>query len=152
MKRIIRLLCLSRADRSLFIKSWGLLGLIRLGLCLFPFQTLRAWLVPRARRRCILSVDEQPSYLSRVTWAVRVASRYLPGAPTCLVQALATQALLARRGLPARLLIGLTQGADGHFEGHAWVESDGRIVMGKGGHERYVPLTSLGDRLYEHSQ
>jgi len=151
MKRIIRFLRLPELDRSLLIKSWVWLAAIRVGLYLFPFETLRTWIVSRTPTASTESLDEPSAYVNRVTWAVHAASRYLPGAQTCLVQALATQRLLVRRGVSTRLLIGLTRASAGVFEGHAWVESDGQIVMGKAGHERFVPLKALGERIEERS-
>jgi hypothetical protein len=79
-------------------------------------------------------------------WAVTAASRYVPGA-TCLAQALAAQVLLGRTGYPARLRIGVAKGEERKFEAHAWVESQGRVVIGGPGLGRFTPLTTLaGDR------
>ena len=62
-------------------------------------------------------------------WAVRTASRCVPAA-TCLAQALAAFVLMARRGHPVRVCIGVARGDGGRLEAHAWVESGGRIVFG----------------------
>src|SRR5438309_451978 len=66
----------------------------------------------------------------RVVWAVVVASRYVPMS-TCLTQALAAQVLLARRGYSAHLHIGVAkEGAEAKLKAHAWVESDGKVLIG----------------------
>jgi hypothetical protein len=39
--------------------------------------------------------------------------------------------LLARIGQPAALRIGVARSEEGRFQAHAWVESQGRIVVGK---------------------
>jgi len=72
------------------------------------------------------------------------AQRVVPGA-TCLPQALAAEALLKRGGLPADLRIGVMKGASGKLLAHAWVESDGRIVVGDlpGGVDVYTRLPTL---------
>jgi hypothetical protein len=79
----------------------------------------------------------------RIAWAVRVARRYVPAA-TCLSQALAVRTLFRRQGYPAQLRIGVTKGERGQLEAHAWVESEGKIVIG-GSQDlaRYTPLPSL---------
>ena len=77
--------------------------------------------------------------LQDVTWAVRVVSRAVPGA-TCLTQALAAQLLLARRGCPSRLKIGVARTPDARLRAHAWLESDGLVVLGGSGVEEYTPL------------
>ena len=79
----------------------------------------------------------------RVVWAVVVASRYVPMS-TCLTQALAAQVLLARRGFPAHLHIGVAKkGAEARFEAHAWVESQGKVVIGGSEPGRYTQLLAL---------
>ena len=47
--------------------------------------------------------------------------------------------------LPACLRIGVVKGAGGQFQAHAWVESDGVVVIGgsEPEPERYTPLPAL---------
>jgi len=71
-----------------------------------------------------------PVFVDKVVWAVRVASRYMPGRVKCLAQALTAQVLLERRGYQTQLRIGVAKGEGGQLEAHAWVESQGRIVIG----------------------
>jgi hypothetical protein len=77
----------------------------------------------------------------RIAWAVVVVSSYVPAA-SCLTQALAAQALLARRGCPAQLQIGVARGAHGQLEAHAWVEVAGQAILGGSIRDRYIPLSS----------
>jgi hypothetical protein len=51
--------------------------------------------------------------------------------------------LLARRGHPALLRIGVLKGEEGRLEAHAWLESKGRIVIGGSELERFTPLVAL---------
>jgi hypothetical protein len=67
----------------------------------------------------------------------------MPGAKTCLNQALAAQMLLAQRGYPALLHIGVAKGKEGQFQAHAWVESEGKVVIGGSGPECFTPLAVL---------
>ena len=79
----------------------------------------------------------------RVVWAVVVASRYVPMS-TCLTQALAAQVLLARRGYSAHLHIGVAkEGAEAKLKAHAWVESDGKVLIGGSEPGRYTHLLAL---------
>ena len=59
-----------------------------------------------------------------------VAARF-PSA-TCLVQALAADAILRRRGLACELRIGVRARDDSTvpIEAHAWVECDGAVAIG----------------------
>jgi transglutaminase superfamily protein len=76
-----------------------------------------------------------------VVWAVRRVSRAVPGA-TCLTQALAAQVLLSRRGYASRLRIGVAHAPGDGLRAHAWLESDGLIVLGGAPVEAYTPLSA----------
>ena len=112
------------------------LGSIRVGLRLTSFGRLHR-LVERIARPAGAS-DPTPGEADRIGWAVGSAARFLPDA-TCLPQALAAEAILRRRGHPARLRLGVTRNADG-VEAHAWVESYGRGIVGGGELDRFEPL------------
>lgn len=78
-----------------------------------------------------------------VAIAVRRASRLVPGA-TCLPQALAARAMLARRGVVSELRVGVAGDAKGGVKAHAWVEVDGRVVIGNlPDLARYKPMGSF---------
>jgi len=81
-----------------------------------------------------------------VSWAVTAASRRLPGPPMCLSQALAVQVMLARRGYASRLRVGVTRGGAGQVEAHAWVEHEGRVLIGGAAMrvEAFTPILALG--------
>jgi len=135
---------LAAADRSLLIKAALWLGATRLALWLFPLRIVRRQLARAARLRRQRSV--LPSQ-HRLTWAVSAARRLLPGA-TCLCQALATEALLAHSGHPAELRIGVVKTDAGRLSAHAWVESNGHIVIGDLPElSGYAPLPPLPSEL-----
>ena len=64
----------------------------------------------------------------------------LPGDTRCLARSLVLTRLLARRGIPAKLVIAARRGPD--FLAHAWVEHDGIPVLnpGDGSYARLVEL------------
>lgn len=140
MRRILKFLYLPAADQWLLVKSAVLLGSIRLGVWLLPFQTLRRHLAKMAKTTAHLKATDQAS-AEKVIWAVSLAGRHVPRTRSCLIQALAAQVLLARRGHPACLRIGVARGEKGQLQAHAWLESRGQVVLG--GTEdlsRYTPL------------
>ena len=138
MRGLKRFLSLSPAERSLLLRSFCWLAVIRIGLWLFPFQTVRK--IAIGARTALNS----PYSVSRVAWAVQAVSRYVPGA-RCLPQALACQALLARSGHTSRLEIGVAKDEKNEFAAHAWVVCGGRIVIGESEVERYTPLAVWED-------
>ncbi|MCU0527693.1 MAG: lasso peptide biosynthesis B2 protein [Elainella sp. Prado103] len=118
---------LAPTDRLLLLSAWLGLIIIRLGLFLFPFQTLRSgltkWVAVHHPLFSPLSVDQ-------IVWAVEIASRLQPGGVKCLARALFTQSLLVQQGYPAQLRIGVAKSSIGQLEAHAWVEHQGEIVIG----------------------
>lgn len=141
MQPLRKFLHLTSSDRRLLISTALLLGAIRLGLRLLPFKVLRRLLGKLAKARSGLQEEANQFSIQRIVWAVTVASRYVPKA-TCLTQALAARVLLARHGHPpTHLRIGVARGEEGRLEGHAWLESQGKVIVGGGeGLSRYTRL------------
>jgi Transglutaminase-like superfamily len=125
------------------LTTFILLATIRLGLWLLPFQTLLQGL-EKLGRATSLSLSINPSFsISHIVWRVNVSSRYLPGVK-CLARALATQVLLTRHGYPSELQIGVAKSEHGELEAHAWVEYQGRVIIGGlSTLSRFVPLPRL---------
>ena len=128
MGQLSKFLFLPGADRRLLIKVFLLVWIVRVGLWLLPFPTVRQLLRGVARGRSG-SKSEERSSVERLVWAVKVSTRYVPAA-TCLTQALVTKALLSRSGHHATVRIGVARSEAGQFQAHAWVENDGSVVIG----------------------
>jgi hypothetical protein len=75
MRRIHKFLDLSSGERRLLIKTWILLGVIRLRLELFPFSTLRKLLFKLTFLFRDPVKDFSEEYL---VWSVVVVSPYIP--------------------------------------------------------------------------
>lgn len=149
MKRLRKFLSLAPGEQKLLVSTMLLLAVVRACLWLVPFRILRK-LLPKPKAGQVGSLETNRLSMDQLTWAVTASSRYVPKA-TCLTQALAMQVMLARHGYPSRLRIGVVKGEEGRLEAHAWVESEGRVVIGGSGLERFVPLPTFeveGSRAY----
>jgi Transglutaminase-like superfamily len=113
------------------------------GLRLLSVSTLERLLVglaaPRRTRRAVGPADE-----ARIVWVTQVMQRHFPPARNCLVQALVAHALLRRYGRPAHVRFGVATGD--RFQAHAWVESQGRVIVGGPAHEQFTPLVDRTGR------
>jgi hypothetical protein len=125
---------LSPADRKLAFAAIALLAAVRIAVWLLPYQRVMRLVKNSSMRRSVHGKCTP----REVAWAVRLASRYVPGA-TCLPQALTTYILLGRYGNPSCLRIGVA--AAPKFEAHAWVECEGNVVIG--GWESLDQFTSI---------
>src|SRR6058998_3027135 len=142
MTRLGKFLRLAHAERVLLVEATLLLGAIGLGLRLLPFGRLRRLLDRLSRPRHGLRAQARLS-AARIAWAVDRASRVVPGARSCLVQALAAQVLLVRRGRHSSVRIGVAHPSGESLHAHAWVESQGRGVLGTPRPGEYTPLPAL---------
>jgi hypothetical protein len=116
------------SSRGLLFEAAALLFAIRAALPRFSFPTIQRALDRYVHRRRTSASDPRP-----VGWAIEAAARRLPFDTTCLVRALAADAMLRRRQLPSRLELGVTPRSSrtASLEAHAWVESDQTIVVGE---------------------
>jgi hypothetical protein len=138
MVSAIKFLKAGSRERSTIIRSLIWVTMYRIGLWVLPFSVTRKWTVETP---AIESSAYDDAIVREVVRGVRVASRFIPHA-SCLTQALAARKLLRDSGQAAELKIGVAN-SSGDFEAHAWLEIDGRIVLGKQAmHSRYVVLES----------
>ena len=114
----------------MLFRAGGLTVLMWIGLSIFSLSRVRkglrrtaAWLPQRD--------SSTPRYRMRTAWAAQaVGRRLLPEGP-CLTQALVLQYLLLRRGDDStELHIGVTKSDEEGLQAHAWVERDGRVLIG----------------------
>jgi hypothetical protein len=106
-------------------------------VALWIFSVAAARRIARAMARGTARVPAE-----RLVWAVQAASRRVPRA-TCLVQAVAADALLTRAGYESVVEIGVAKDNLSRFEAHAWVRCGGRIVIGGPDVARYACLTTF---------
>ena len=78
-----------------------------------------------------------------VGWAVDAADGDTPGDRSCLVRALVADALLGRRGQKTTHRFGLNAN-DAKLEAHAWLESNGEIIVGGEAREAYTRIRASG--------
>ncbi len=143
-----KFLRLDRRDRALAIAAARTLAVTWIGLRTAGFTAVerRASRVPTHDARAYAWCGPPPRSLvapptvERIAWAVRAASRFIPGASNCLVRALATQTLLGRFGYRSQLRFGVRKPEDGIFAAHAWLECAGTIVIGEFEPDQYAPL------------
>jgi hypothetical protein len=135
-----------RSDWNLFLRAYALVWFIRIGLWVRPFPKLYEW-TAKARESEAGDRPLDNKLVNKVVWAVSAAARRVPKA-TCLTQALATQIMLGRRGHRTSLHFGVQKTEQGQFDAHAWIEREGRILIGfNDNFDRLTPLPTLDGEL-----
>ncbi len=143
MDRLRRLGSLSSGERLLLLQAVFWVTLIRLGLWLVPFDRLRR--LPSSLEKSRKGVPPHALDPERMVWAVRVVGQYIPRA-SCLTQALALQVLLAQRGHRSNLRIGVALRDERDLAAHAWVEFQGRVLIGATETETLKPLPGFDEQ------
>ena len=144
MKRLSKWFRLNKSDRQLLLKAFIVLGLVRLGLWLLPFPTLRETLAKVSQVNLMRQKITQTS-INQIVWAVDASSRYQLGQVKCLARALTTQVLMSWSGYSPKLCIGVAKGEQKQLEAHAWVENQGQVVIGYlADLSRFTPLLLEG--------
>jgi hypothetical protein len=127
----------SALERRLVVKAWFTLIAVRTLLWVAPYRWIEARLM---KPPVATAADVAPA---EIALAVTRASRLVPFA-TCLTQALAGGFLIRRAGRNAIIHFGVARG-DAGFKAHAWLESDGGILIGGREASAYLPLTRASD-------
>lgn len=139
MKATTKFLALPWCRQRLFLYSSFLLLSARVGLATLPFHVLLRLCERFTRRRLFVMQDVRVTP-EQIVWAITLASRYVPGGHNCLVQALAAAAQLRMAGHPACLCIGVDRVDPDRLDAHAWVELNGRHMIGGTTEPRYTRL------------
>lgn len=109
--------------------------------------------VPFERWRTQLESESIPGQQSlpeirqvgELVWAINGVSSRFPESLNCLPRALATRWMMQRRQWPNTLQLGVARDVNGKFEAHAWIEHQGKIVIGMVPDlDRFVKLPPLG--------
>jgi hypothetical protein len=145
MSKLRKFLSLRADEQRLIARCVVLVALVRLSLNCFSLNRVMRGLKRLAGKRKPEPIGEMDFY--RIVWAVSAASKVIPRA-TCLTQALAAQTLLGRRGTMTQLRLGVRR-ESGQFRAHAWLEWNGKVVIGDDGQlSRYSTLPLSGEGIF----
>ncbi len=135
-------------DARLTLVFWPLVARVRWRLWRVPIASdTAAWREHATRELEAARARNRKPLVSYEVWrhahAIGRAARLVPGA-SCLTQALALQTVLSRCGEQSSLVLGVDFKPDAKrdFEAHAWIEWQGRILIG-GPIERWKPLLTI---------
>ena len=133
MNKINSFFKLQNYKKILLVKSLILIIFIRIFLYTFSFSTVKniskKISKPNNNYKDKISIDD-------IVWAVQNMSIYVPRA-TCLTKAITGQIIFSKYNYHSKLKIGVKK--NNYFEAHAWLEIDGKPVLGKS-EQKYVPI------------
>jgi hypothetical protein len=138
------------AERVAAFRAGLLIAILQIGLAVLPFRRVMRFAyrmgTPRSGPAGSAASSSQFDR-DLAVWAVEAAGRRLLSRNPCLPKALAVLILFRRAGVDAELLVGVARDADGPVQAHAWVESEGQVVIGGDVPlEKYTRLPGLDDK------
>lgn len=136
-----KLVGLPADERGVMLQAALLLPAVLLVQSSLPFKRWRRLLTrpdPGPAARMVLDPDT-------IALAVDRARRGVPGVYKCLPVAYTGHLLLHRHGHRSTVQVGVARDAQGKVEAHAWVECQGRVLIGElPDLGRFVPFPALG--------
>lgn len=115
------------------------MGAAWLALRVLPYPKVLRLFEPRVPAQA-----RSRGYRTRVLRAAALIGPWMFGRKPCLPQALAARWLLGRAGYPSTLRIGVsTERERDAALAHAWLEANGRIILGYIPGWRFLPLEPL---------
>lgn len=130
-------------EKWLYINAALWLLALKVGLYLLPFNRLRTWVARSGRP------DGEPGDIKdmhTIISAIERISQFLaPLRINCLPQALVGHRLLQQQGFDVQLRIGVLKNHGDQLTAHAWLEVQGRVVLGDlRGLEQFAAFPALG--------
>lgn len=146
-RRIRKFFALPARDRALFVEAVFSLGTMRRALKRRPFRELVAGLErhPGALAASGSSTTDAVT-AQAIGRAVQSAATVTPWESACLVQALAAQRMLQKRGIAGVFYLGATtpsKAVDSEMAAHAWLMCGDAIITGEAGHERFTVVSTF---------
>ena len=128
---------LDRADKWLFIRAVFWLAIVRIVLLVVPFRRLFASQTVDSRS---VTIDADPDFFRRVSYAVSAAANHVPWRSDCFPQTIAARMLLKRQGHESIIHVGVERVGEDVLNGHAWLTCGDVIVTGGSELYRYTEL------------
>jgi hypothetical protein len=151
LRRLQKFAALDGQRQKLFIEAFFLLGQSRLALQRKPFSERVSHL--QMHREAITQPPQAPAAIKMarsIGWAVTLAANHTPWESTCLVQVLAAQRMLQKRGIAGVFYIGATtarsQDETPGLLAHAWLKCSDEFITGEKGHQAYTVVSAFSWR------
>ena len=143
MNKLYKFIALPWRGKVLYLKTALWLLAVKVGLYLLPFNRLRAWM---ARSSQTDGKSSDINDMHAIILAIERISQFLvPLRINCLPQALVGHRLLRQKGFNVQLKIGVLKNHGDQLTAHAWIEYEGRVVLGDlRGLEQFAAFPALG--------
>lgn len=118
----------------------------KLSLKVIPFKILSGWLGEAMAESAPVASCADSHLLNEIPWALKAIARRFKWSRQCLVQAMAAQWMLQRRGLTGTLYLGVRKDDTNVLAAHAWLRSGSDILVGGENQPDFRVVAMFGTR------
>ena len=129
-------------QRLLLLEASVLLGVFRIVILVMPFRRLTP-ILGEPQQETETSPVPLEERVQKISWAIMVASYYLPWECKCLVQAFTGKIMLSRRGYAVTTYFGTTKDENNQLLFHAWLRYHNVLVTGGPNCDHYQVLSTF---------
>ena len=145
IRRVRKFFALSWRDRYLFIKVFGLTGVVRLAIHGLPFRWLAPTLGKHMRESALQEDITNLEIAKHVGLIIEMVSRYTPWESKCLVQAIVGKIILRQCGITNTLYLGVRRDRRQNIIAHAWLRCGDTILTGNRGITYFRVVSKFAD-------
>jgi hypothetical protein len=117
-------------DKLLLLEALFFTGVARLIMVFIHFDKYKNY-IGVYKKETLLELDlEDYKVIRKISWAIKLGSKYTPWESKCLVQALTAQKMLKRRKIGSTLYLGVNKDENNNMKAHSWLRSGQLIVTG----------------------
>lgn len=135
INRAYKFFKISWEDKRMLVEAFFLTGLIRFSILFIPFNKL-AKLSGKYNEESSDNLYEKQIFMgNKISFLVKLVSKYTPWESKCLVKALTTQIMLRRKQISSTVYLGVAKDEKKGLIAHAWLRCGKNIITGDD--ERY---------------
>jgi hypothetical protein len=129
VNRVLKFSLLPPTDKVLYVTITVLLITVKYALFLFSFRRIQDWTKIDVGQKTCITTDLEEIY--QIVDAIeRIGDVLSPLQINCLPKAFVGDRLLRRKGYDVQLKIGVRKDRLQRLIAHAWLEHDGRVILG----------------------
>lgn len=144
MSRLAKLSRISWRDWGLLAEIALLLALSRAAIAFVPFRHI-ARVLGAAQAETSAEAHPAEERARRIGRLIRGMARNAPWNCKCLAQAMTGKVMLARRGIPCTLYLGVRSESKAPLQAHAWLRSGAVYVTGGRERGNFAVLATFAD-------
>lgn len=144
MKLLDKFLNLPQNKQFLLIKACIFVYVVRFILFIFPIKVVLQYLSYFTKKTHKLNKNNRLSE-ELILWAIETVSKFILSTNTCIIKSITAQILLTQHGYKSSLYLGIAKDKVNQkdLQSHAWLESNGKVIVGENMANNYKPILKI---------